>query len=205
MSRLVELARADDYDEFKLTVLLVQLGDMAGYRAHCQNMVTRFGAANDPGPLDKTAKVCLLSVEPGFDLETSCGLADRALTSGKDSVWLYYFQLVKGLAEYRAGHFASAVDWVSKSIGQPTTVGGPSTDWNRDSAAYAVLAIAQHQLKHLDEAHAALAKATDIVNTKLPSLQNGPLDENWVDWLIAHILLREAKALIQRPPATPKE
>lgn len=54
--------------------------------------------------------------------------------------------------------------------------------------------MAQHQLKRSDEARAAFAKAVDIVNTKLPKLENAPLNENWVDWLIAHILLREAQA-----------
>ena len=76
-------------------------------------------------------------------------------------------------------------------------LGATSPDWSRDGAAYSVLAMAQYQLKRSDEARAALAKGVDIVNSKLPKLQNGALGENWIDWLIAHILLREAKALIE--------
>jgi len=176
-------------DQFNLTVLLLESGDMANYRAHCQKMTSGFGAAKEPGPIGKTAEVCLLVAEAGSRSEAACQLADQALTLGKDSYWVYYLQSVKGLAQYRAGHFASAVDWAGKSIGQPTMVGGPRPD----AAAYLVLAMAQHQLKLSEEARAALTKGAEIVNTKLLKLENSPLDENWVDWLIAHILLREAR------------
>ena len=62
-----------------------------------------------------------------------------------------------------------------------------------------------HQLKLSEEARAALTKGAEIVNTKLLKLENSPLDENWVDWLIAHILLREAQALILPASRTAKE
>jgi hypothetical protein len=39
----------------------------------------------------------------------------------------------------------------------------------------------------------------------MANLDGGDIDENWNDWIIAHALMREAKALIQFPPATPKE
>jgi tetratricopeptide (TPR) repeat protein len=132
-------------------------------------------------------------------------LADQAVSLGKDTVWVHYFQLVKGLAEYRAEYFSSAVEWVGKSIDQSRNVGGSLPDWNRDGAAYSLLAMAQHQLKRPDEARAAFAKALEIVNTKMQKLENGTLDDDWVDWLVAHILLREAQAVIQGLPRTPED
>src|SRR5205085_2907196 len=136
-------------------------------------MVANYGASKDPASLDKTAKACLLAAESGFDLETACRLAEQAVTLGKDSAWLYYFQLVKGLAQYRSGNFSSAVDWVGKCIGQSTTVGETSANGNRDVAAYSVLAMAQHQLRRSNEARDALARGGEIVNTKLPKLEDG--------------------------------
>ena len=50
-----------------------------------------------------------------------------------------------------------------------------------------------------------MAKGVEPVNTKLPKLENGTLGDDWVDWLIAHILLREAQTLMQPPPAKAKE
>ena len=196
-----ELVEGACRDRFQLAVLVLEIGDRETYRAHCQKMVARFRATNLPGPLGETAEACLLVAEPGPDSEVAGQLADQAFSLGKNSFWVYYVQFVKGLAEYRAGHYASAVDWVDKCIGQPTMVSGPRPD----GPAYLVQAMAQHKLKRSDEARAALAKAADIVNAKLLKVQDTALDENWIDWLIAEILLREAQALIDPPAATPKE
>jgi hypothetical protein len=62
--------------------------------------------------------------------------------------------------------------------------------------------MAQHQLKQTDEARVALAKAIELAQTQLPQLGRDNLDQDWVDWLIAHILLREAKALLEGETAT---
>ncbi len=63
--------------------------------------------------------------------------------------------------------------------------------------------------KHPDEARAALAKGVEIAETKLPKSDNSNLGGDWNDWIIAHILLRETKALIEGQPAAasdqPKE
>ena len=67
----------------------------------------------------------------------------------------------------------------------------------RDVQAYTALAMAEHQLKHLGEARAALAKGVGIAETKLPKLDSGDLGEGWNDWIIAHSLMREAKMLIE--------
>jgi len=70
-------------------------------------------------------------------------------------------------------------------------------DPNRDAAAWMTLAMAHHQLKQTDQARTALAKGLDIVNGKMPKLDSGDLGGGWVDWIIAHALLKEARALIE--------
>jgi hypothetical protein len=63
--------------------------------------------------------------------------------------------------------------------------------------------MAQQRLNRPREARAALDKGAEIVNTKLLKVEkDAALDENWIDWLLAHILLREAEALIESPPQT---
>ena len=57
--------------------------------------------------------------------------------------------------------------------------------------------MAQQQLNHSEEARTALARGVEIVKAKLPRLETGVLEDNWADWLIAHILLCEAQALIE--------
>jgi tetratricopeptide (TPR) repeat protein len=199
LDKVIQLEATDDDSAFQSAVLLLETGDNENYRAHCQKMVTNFRAANAPRPWAKTAEACLLAPGAGSDYyKDAVQLADQAFTLGKNGYRLHDLEFIKGLAEYRLGQFESAIDWVRKSIGQPTMVTGPRPD----APAYLILAMAQHQLKRPDEARAALAKGADIVNTKLLKLENATLDENWLDWLIAHILLREAQALIGGPPPT---
>jgi len=194
LRKVLELEPLDDDAAFQLAVLLLEMGDMQNYRAQCQKMVSSFSNANDPGSLGGTAEACLLVAD------TAAGqLADQAFKLGQNSYRASNLRFIKGLAEYRAGQYASAIDWVSKSIGQPTLFRGPRPD----AAAYLVMAMAHHQLKRSVEARAALAKGADIVDAKLLKVENAALDENWVDWLIAHILLREARALIEGVPGSP--
>jgi tetratricopeptide (TPR) repeat protein len=201
LRKVLELEPLDDDAAFQLTVLLLEMGDKENYRAQCQKMVTTFRDANDPGPLGGTAEACLLVADTPTGCLEAGQLADQAFKLGQNSYRASDLRFIKGLAEYRAGQFASAIDWVSKSIGQPIVVRGPRPD----AAAFLVMAMAQHQLKRPDEARAAFAKGAYIVNTKLLKRENATLDENWIDWIIGDILLREARALIENPPATHKE
>jgi hypothetical protein len=65
-----------------------------------------------------------------------------------------------------------------------------------------VLAMAQYRLQQTDEARAALAKGVEIERTKLPQLESGVVGGNWLDWIIAHALRREAQALIEDASTT---
>jgi hypothetical protein len=53
--------------------------------------------------------------------------------------------LVKGLVEYRQGHYAGAQDWAQKSLA------GSGTNCTTTVAAGAVLAMAQQQVKQTDD------------------------------------------------------
>ena len=199
LSKVLDLGASDEADQFNLTVLFLEMGDMASYREGCHKMVTRFGAATYASQLARTAEASLLMAEAGSDSEVARQLADRALTLGKDNSRIYcHLQLIKALAQHRSGDFASAVDRLDKTIGQPSMAA------RLDAAAYAVLAMAQHRLQRPDEARAALARSSAIVTTRFAQSQNSALGEHWADWLVARILLREAQALIsgQIAPAT---
>ena len=138
------------------------------------------------------AKDCLLIPPTPAQLVTAGKMADNAIAAGpKHGAWLY-FEFVKGLAEYRLGHFTNAVEWLQK-------VPSPGGDLYRNVQAGLVLAMAQYRLNQNDEARGALTNAVEFANSKLPKLNKG-LDEQWDDWLRAKILLREAEGL-----ASPKD
>ena len=201
LTKLLELDPSGVHDHLQLAAVLVETGDLEAYRAHCGQMLPRFSASNDAAILDQTAKACLLVPGSSPDLERASQLANKAVILGKNNAWFSFLQLDNGLAEYRQGHHASAVDWMRNVIGHPMNVGSPSPAWQRDVAAYSVMAMAQHQLKQAAEAHAALAKASGLAQTKLPQLGSDNLEQDWVDLLIAHILLREAMELVEGQPA----
>jgi hypothetical protein len=62
--------------------------------------------------------------------------------------------------------------------------------------------MAHQRLKHPTDAAVTLIKGASIVQNQFPQANSGDLGREWPDWLIAHILFREAKALIEAvPPA----
>jgi len=105
-----------------------------------------------------------------------------------------WFQFTKGWAKYRQGRFASAVEWMQQVLART------GQDLDRDAEAYAVLAMAQYQLKQVSEARASLAKgvASD-------SGDSGELGGGGFNWIIAQLLLREARALIEGQPAASRD
>ena len=199
IARLIKLDPADHNLYHELAPLLVQSGDLPAYRRHCAQELARFTGTSDPNTADRMAKNCLILPDSGVDLSAVSAWADTAVTAGKDSGAFPWFQFCKGLAEYRQGHLAGAVDWTQKALSRLGDIP------ERDVEAYMVLAMAQYRSKQAGEAGATLAKGVEIAERKLPKLDSGCLGGGWIDWIIAHALLKEAKALIEGQPAKPKE
>ena len=138
------------------------------------------------------AKDCLIIPSAGVDLKAVAALADVAVSRGSNAPALPYFQFCKGLVEYRQGNWGNVEDWMSKSL-----VGTNLWDHTRHVEAHMVLAMAQFQLKRVGDARVSFAKGIEIAREKLPKLESGDIGNGWIDWLIAHALMREAQALIE--------
>src|ERR1051326_1999880 len=147
-------------------------------------------------PVHRSGKMSLTILGQSFAELKPGQVAD--VLARRDRGDLPWFQLCKGLAEYRQGHFAGAVDWTQKVLSQT------GHDQERDLQAYMVLAMAQYGSKQAEEARAVLAKGVEIAEKKLPRLDSGNLG-NWIDWIIAHTLMREAKTFIEGQPANATE
>jgi hypothetical protein len=169
-----------------LAPMLVLTGDRDGYHKLCNQILFHFGRTTDPPTADRMAKACMILPPPGTNLQTLAAMADTAVSAGpNDSNWIFY-EFVKGLAEYRLGHFASAAGWVQKVVGQE---GDPT----RTAEAYAILAMAQYQQQQVREAQATLAAGRQFVKEKLENYRG----VNWHDGITAQTLMTEAEALIQ--------
>ena len=66
------------------------------------------------------------------------------------------------------------------------------------------MAMAQHRLQRAQEARAALTEGAKIAKAQMGKRENGqPFQDDWPGWIIVRALLREARALIEQPPAVP--
>src|SRR5262249_58604125 len=111
-----------------------------GYHGACREMLDGFGNTDKLEIAERTAKTCSLAAEAVSDFAPVLKLADRAVTGTEKHRDYRWFVLAKGLAEYRAGHDAAAVDWLNRF--SPRADDGE----HRDATAFAVLAMAKHRL-----------------------------------------------------------
>jgi WD40 repeat protein len=188
-NKVIEAQPADHAAYHMAGPLLVAGGDLARYRKLCQQILGQFSGTTNPFIADRMAKDCLILPSSGADIEAISQLAETAVTAGSTESALPYFQCTKALAEYRLGHFARAVEWAHKS-----------TDYPGDAArlveAYMVSAMAQYRLKQTNEARATLARGMAKAG-ELTKIESGDIGDGWRDWIIAHALMKEAKALIE--------
>jgi eukaryotic-like serine/threonine-protein kinase len=176
-----------------LAVVLVQEGQVEAYRKHCAKCLERFGNTTEPLAAERIAKDCVMLPASGADLDLVARMAQTALSATNYPTDRGFCRLLKGLVEYRLGHFTSAVDWEGRAL---------SEDGERNFEAYMVQAMAYHQLKQPDKARAALAKGREI---KVPKFEDGDLGIGWQDLIIGQALLREAMTLIEGGPQTRAE
>jgi serine/threonine protein kinase len=204
-ARLLEFDPGD-YDHWHtLAPLLAQTGDLDDYREHCRKSVERFGITKDPNTAHRIAKDC--SILPPWDvnLETLNRLADHSLTVGTNFLFWPAFASTKALVEYRQGQFASAMEWAANFLARlPSFKILPEYRSCFEVQTYAVQGMGHYRLGQDVPARASLLTAQEI-SDRLPNLESGDLGTAWGDLLIAHALLREAKALIQgTAETTPK-
>jgi len=191
IAEVVELEPDSMVGWLVLAPLLVESGDLTGYEKHRQAMLAHFSETTDPTAACLTVQACLLLP---ITAERSAVASRLAETAGKEALLSRAKESVTALLEYRQGHFDKALEWTQKAVARS----GVSPF---DAQSYLVMAMAHHHLNHSDEAHVALGKACEIVETKLPKLESGYLGA-WTEWVVAQILLREAKQLIEGNSAT---
>jgi hypothetical protein len=175
-----------------LAPLLLQTGDVDGYRQHCARVLRELGDTTDPIIAERLAKDSLILPPPDEALPTINRMVNTAVAAGPEHRTWSYFQFVKGFFEYRQGHYAEAIDWLQK-------ITSLDDDPFRQVQAYMVLAMAQHQLHREEPARATLTEGLQHAEKLDKTIENERL---WTDWIIAQILVREAKAQFS-PTSTP--
>jgi len=189
-SRCAELVSMDPYLFHRLAPLLAVTGDRSRYRRLCQEMLTKCKGEKDPAVCDVVAKDCLI-IPPTSeqDLREATRLADRALAAPSNHFAMPWFELCKGLAEYRQRHAAAALQWGQKALA------GPGSTPERDALAYTLVAMSEFQTGLRTEARTDLSRGAELASRPLPAAPA------WTDFLVARILLAEAQGLMKNESA----
>lgn len=178
-------ARPTAHDDwFGYAELCLYLGDEAEYHRARRDLLAQFGTATDPTFGERVGRACLLLPGTEDELNQAAALTDRAVDA-KDSKydWIRpYFHFAKGLAHYRRGQFDDALATMTGDASKAAEYMGPSP------RLVAAMALCQKEQK--DEARKLLAAAVLSYDW---SAEKATTREAW----IAHILRREAEAMIQ--------
>jgi tetratricopeptide (TPR) repeat protein len=190
-AKVVDLLPEEHFAYFVVAPLLLQVGDVEGYRNHRARILRKFASTTDPQIGERMAKACLLLPPAPAELDTVRKLADVGIAAGSGHQAWAFFQFAKGFAEYRSGHCEEAAHWLQQAVEREQ-----SPDLTVEGCA--VLAMTQYQLKQTNAARATLAKATQVAEAKLPKPQAHDFGEVWHDWIIEQLLMREAQNLIPK-------
>jgi hypothetical protein len=179
---------------YRLAPVLAYLGNEEEYQALCKRTVRDFQQTTNVMFAERTAKMCLfagLAQDPETLLQAG-KLTDFAIANIDEAIrriqapeWLQpYLQHAKGIAEYRRGNNAAALDWFQKSV--PGLSKSENTGCQATNLFF--LAMAAHRLGKTEDAYKWLAEAR-LVGTAARA-------DN-TDWLMMDLVRREAEALIE--------
>ncbi len=103
------------FTRFETAIVYLRINDRQAYDRHCRELLRNARGSHDPRIVDQAAKVCLLGGDQPLDLPLAVELADRSVRLRAMDPAINYFQMVRGMADYRSGKHAAALDWLRKS------------------------------------------------------------------------------------------
>jgi tetratricopeptide (TPR) repeat protein len=175
---------------FEYAAVLLLSGDEAGYRKTCAALLQRCGKT--PGlRAYHVGRACTLA--PGAsEAERAGRLAQWELKRRGTEVWSLTEQAA---LQHRGGRLAQALPLLEQSLKVNSKHGNAVLNW-------LWLALTYHRLGKTQEARTWLEKATkwlDSFREGMPARAEQELELHLHAWLEAHVLRREAEALLEGP------
>jgi serine/threonine-protein kinase len=184
---------SDGHFCFEYAALRLLSGDRQGYAATCARMVERNGKATDLRAYH-VARACTLAEGAVADAELPSLLAERELKAHAEEFWSLTEQ---GALAYRAGRLRQAVPLFEQSLEADSRPGRAAVNWLWLALANQRLGRAEESLRWLGKAQSLL----DQYGDEMPERADETLGLDMHNWLEAHVLRREAEALLS-PPQT---
>jgi tetratricopeptide (TPR) repeat protein len=173
---------------FEYAALLLLSGDRPGYAKACAHMVERSGKAPGLRPY-LVARACTLAPDAVAEAALPGRLAEKELKNDAREFWSVTGQ---GALAYRAGRYQEAVPFFEQSLQADSRPGRAVLNW-------LWLALANQRLGKAEEARRWLGKAQaslDPYGGGKSDLAAEKLGVHFHNWLEAHVLRREAEALL---------
>jgi hypothetical protein len=203
-SRFDLLLRIDQLDGWDLStldflahgVILMKLGDAAGYERFRALSLARFGNTAHSAAAERIIKIDLLRPADAHTMQGLQNLAkvarqppDNPDPGGADAEFRVAWRSVSlALLEYRSGNFTQAADHCRRCLAS-TEFNGP-----RVAAARLILAMTQRKTGQTQDAKLNLEEARSLIENRFAAeLDAGSASQGfWFDWVFARILLEEA-------------
>jgi tetratricopeptide (TPR) repeat protein len=180
----------DGHFWFEYAALLLLSGDRPGYQKACARMVERFGKVANLRAYH-VARGCTLAPVVVAKPALPGRLAAKELQGSAREFWSLTEQ---GALHYRAGRSKEAVPLFEQSLRADSKAGRAVLNW-------LWLALANQRLGKSREARRWLKKARtwlDRFKEGMPARADAEFGLDLHNWLEAHVLRREAKALLAR-------
>jgi tetratricopeptide (TPR) repeat protein len=189
-ARALKLGPTDDgHFWFEYAALSLLSGDRPGHARVCAHMVERCGKAGGPRSYH-VARACTLAPDAVAEAALPGRLAEKELHDSRE----FWSLTERGALAYRAGRFHEAVPLFEQSLRANPKPGAAVLNW-------LWLAMAQERLGRAEEARRWLSKAQawlDQYQGGMPAGAEQELGLHLHNWLEAHVLRREAEALITK-------
>jgi tetratricopeptide (TPR) repeat protein len=183
LGKAIQANPDDPANYYTRGILAAWLNDRPTHRADSAELIRRYADASAPELRERATKAAILIPDSGYDPAAIDRLIDGALADGRGAL-VPWFTLTKGMIEFRAGRYESAVTWLERArklLESPV--------YQATVESYSALAL--HKLDRSEQAKAAWNAASSLWNQRLP--KPGKDDLGDVDnWLIAQIARREA-------------
>jgi tetratricopeptide (TPR) repeat protein len=192
-ARVVQLPKEEGHYYFEYAALQLLSGDERGYRQTCGRMTDR--CAQNAGVRGyHLARACTLAPTSAKDLAMPWQLSDEELNKNPNADWAL---TERGALAYRTGKYKEAVGLLEKSIEASPQGNRPLLNWLWLSLAYQRLGKTREARQSLNRAAQFLDSLSDGWKPEIGRSQGLHLH----NWMEAHVLHREAEALLG--PATP--
>jgi tetratricopeptide (TPR) repeat protein len=152
-------------------------------------MIEQCGKPGGPGPY-LVARTCTLAPDSVADASLPGRVAEKEL---KDFARAFWSLTEQGALAYRAGRIQQAVPFFEQSLQADSSPGRAILNWLWLALANQRLGKGEEARRWLNQAQAWLDRHRDC----MPARANEQFGLHLHNWLEAHVLLREAEALIE--------